>query len=75
MRRLSRLAPALRACAAHPQAPCLRCVSSSAESLAAAPAAAPAAASSKPPNVQEIKIYRWNPENASEKPVLQSYKA
>lgn len=48
------------------------------EAAAAAAAAAPAAkpaASAKPPNVQEFKIYRWNPDKPGEKPYLQSYKA
>jgi succinate dehydrogenase (ubiquinone) iron-sulfur subunit len=48
--------------------------SARADAAAAAPAAA-AAAHTKPPNVQEFKIYRWNPEAPGEKPYLKSYKA
>ena len=53
-----------------------RVVGTSARSDAAA-AAAPAAsaAATKPPNVQEFKIYRWNPDAPGEKPYLRSYKA
>jgi len=53
-----------------------RVVGTSARSDAAA-AAAPAAsaASTKAPNVQEFKIYRWNPDAPGEKPYLKSYKA
>jgi hypothetical protein len=53
-----------------------RVVGTSARSDAAA-AAAPAAsaAATKPPNMQEFKIYRWNPDAPGEKPYLKSYKA
>jgi len=48
-------------------------VSTSAVSAQAAPAAA--TAGSKPANMQEFKVYRWNPEVDGDKPRLQSYKA
>jgi hypothetical protein len=45
-------------------------------SAAAEAAAAPAAAvGAKPSNLQEFKVYRWNPEVAGDKPRLQTYKA
>lgn len=48
-------------------------VSTSAVTAQAAPAAATAGA--KPANMQEFKVYRWNPEVDGDKPRLQSYKA
>ena len=45
-------------------------------SAAAEAAAVPAAAvGAKPSNMQEFKVYRWNPEVAGDKPRLQTYKA
>jgi|APGre2960657444_1045066.scaffolds.fasta_scaffold58412_2 hypothetical protein len=44
-------------------------------SAAAEAAPAAAAATSRAANLQEFKIYRWNPEEAGAKPRLETYKA
>ncbi|EJT51329.1 succinate dehydrogenase iron-sulfur subunit [Trichosporon asahii var. asahii CBS 8904] len=59
-----------------PRGTVARQLSTSAASQFAQPSESTAtpAAGTKPPQIKEFKIYRWNPDTPSEKPKLQSYK-